>query len=1386
MKSFALLRTNVGLTTNIKIMIDSQYNLNLDSIDSISDLSIDKYKKVPFNKENYFDELVQYFFDGLPSQIAYHIKYDDDADTMDTNFSNQYDEIYQYGARNITNNKNYKEEFEYFAPIYIFKNNLPKKFIIFRADGPGLTKLNKSNFKREILDKLKVVKMFDLTKESSLGVWLHNNFDNNKFFPDTPLEMDFRSLEFCKWNGIDYDRGGYITKSLFIDDILGEEKEIFELEKFIFSKYKDNKVVFPNILNLSFLFDDEPSTPEYKRKWSLNRYFGFYLEDMELVKTISPYITPLLRDDVIIDTGNILYSSSGKDAFLQGWSDDRPFYVEYNGVYYKVEKFFQNKGKSLGKKKVVGAKSIIGTSNPSNTIRVSKLPKYAIEDYEDVILTKYRIISDIDLSGKQSLLNKNFGYINSTNVLEDYYNNFFVIENFNDADIWLIEIDGIYHKLANSKGGGVKIVSDYSFSYSINDYKYTVAGITTTVSTIVDFNNSPKEFKIYRLKLSDIKDFDDKIIDTEFSKYEYEDNDDLTSTDESKMYYTNLNSNTNPKELDDFIYKGKVVNIPVSSEYTANHETFKIERINGEDELSDIWRKNPIYCRWVFQNSLSSNDYPYLLNNSEIFEDFNRVCNTFDSDPKRIERNLDYFYTVNSSTASHLHHSLHVESLKNSGRDIDTSFRFELDKYLNVGTYSVGTSSATYSFDYFSYFFDRKSSFLDGKITKNTKKYSNFNVGDSSIPNVTLFKGIKFIIYNVDSIKKDSNGDIDIINLKTSNEFDGYKFSILLSDNEWSVDYNGKVMSSGNSMSWTVIDEWEMDKTYLPGTIGVSNDILYLSTTLHSTKNPIKEIGGKQVRSAPHNQTTDWTYYGNTYSIFWRPNKIYNTSSSSIFDYVVYNDGDYYKYSSGIDDFWNPATASSTGYNMGSVVLFKNKYYMSTTSSNHYSPDYIIEHNTNPATSYSLSTNIPTWNQYWVATQSSSVKWSPIQLWNNSSRYFGTSVSPTLIVYNDIIYKLITTAKAGDEPGISEVWTREYSLLPDTDFIYGPTSNPIIKMNNKYYLINSNTSNSTLDNGIIIYINKKWKNILVNINIADNTLSNLSETDRDDLYTDLNKKITAANFISAVNDIKNKYDFTDYISYVIIDETGKISKYNYNNNVEKLPYIINCESPEDLDIKINSLNKIPIQLTGSLVAKKSLINGTIKDINSLNYYNNNEVASQILENKDIPNVFTNYHDNKNFTKNKIYRFSGYYMPLFYDIQLFEKNYYTASSVGNYKFDTTLTNFGMMLERKIRKINKKESILKLRNVSETKSIYPMLDEMGYTYVDFFIFSSTWDFEYHTETSDNTNISLRSDIGISKTVEQISAASEINDSPNLPSVKILDDIGQPNISSNTNQK
>jgi hypothetical protein len=1314
MNSFALLRTNVGLTTNIKIMVDSNYNLTLDSIDSTADLSISKLKKVSFTKKNYYDELIKFFFEGIPADTAYSIKYDEDVSIMTSEFSNQYDEIYQYGARNITNNKNYLEEFEYFAPLHISKGKLPKFFIIFRVDGPGLININKNNFKSQILQNLKVVKIFDLTKKTALGEWLDLNFSkDSQFFPDTAVEIDFRTLEFCKWVGINFESGGYISNSLFIDDIIDEEKEIFELEKFVFDKFKDSKVVYPNILNMSFLFDDEPSTPEVKRKWSINRYCGFYLEDIELVTTLSPYITPFLKTDVQILDQNILYSPTSTDPFVEGWSDNKIFYIEYNGNYYKIEKISQSRGINL-----------VESSTKSRGV-TRGTPRGSSEQYAETFSTQYKIISDINLKGKESEINKNFGYINSSSILEDYNNNPLVISEFDNADVWLIEIDGVYHKLSKSARNQIKINSDYSFSYGENKYQYTVAGKTTTVSTLVNVNTPPKKWSIYRLKFTDIKDFDDRIIDTEFSKFEYEKKEDLTISDENKMYFTNLNSQSNPPALDDFVYKGQVVNIPVSSEYTANQETFKVR----QNELTQLWRKNPIHCRWSFENSLSANDYPYLLNNSELMEDFNRTVNTYESYPKIIERNLDYFYTINSSTVSYTHHSLHINGYTSSNQ-IDATFRFELDKYLGVATYSVGSVSATYSFDYFSHIFDRKVVFDDGDIIKNVKKYSVFNQGDKVIPNLTLFRGIKFILYDVNSIEKSDLGELNI-NLKNSNSYKDYKFSILLSDNDLSVNNNGLVIQSANQMNWTIIDEWKMDTTYPVGSIGIFDDILYESSAETTIVLPSTIRGSSQVKNSPHS-TVEWVPYSLYNSIFWNPNKVYDQNSSSFYDYIVYNSGEYYYYNNiGTEDFWNPTISSGVGYSLGEVVLFRNQYWMSMTSSNYVTPDFQQE--------IRVSSE---WQKLWVATQSTSPKWSPIKLWNPSRTYNTTTLESSLVVHNEIVWissvesSLIT---AGEEPAISNKWERLYSLVPDTDLVYTPSFNPIIHMNNRYYLINSNSNNSTLDNGIIIYVNKKWKNVLVNINIADNTVDNISNSDRHSLYSDLNKKLTANNFILAINDIRNKYGFTDYVTYVIIDEFGNIKKYKYDLNISSLPCMLVCETPEELDIKAQSLVKLPVQLTGDLISKKVLNDGLIKDLSYLNYYNNTSVASNIIENKFQPKVVENYHGNKNILKNRIYRFTGNYVPLFYDIDLFEKNW-EKSAVGNYKFDTTLTSFGIMKERRISKVNRKGNILKLKDSKDNKSIYPMLDEFGYTTDDFFIFSSTWDPSYHVETFINDELPI----------------------------------------------
>ena len=584
MKSFGLLRTNVGLTTNIKVMVDTSYKLSLDSIESDPNLSFDKFKKVSFTKDNYYDELIPYFYKNLPADTAFSIKYENDVDTMSNDFKNQYDELYSYGARNIVDNKNYKEEYEYFAPLYITKNGLPKKFIIFRVDGSGIGTTDRNNFNAEIIKKLKTVKLFDLSKQSVLGEWLSKNFTDNKYFPDSPLDIDFRNLEFCRWNGIDYQNGGYTYKSLFIDDILDEEKEIFELEKFVFDSYKNNKVVFPNIVNFSFLFDDTPSTPEIKRKWSINRYYGFYLNDLELVKTVSPYLSIPLRSDIIIQNNssnnggisNILYSPSNENPFLQEWSDKRPFYVEYNGNYYKVEQFTETITNQLVKIKnpLSNTESRISKDlgfssskyNPNASVikkSVTTNTKSAVEDFGNVIVTKYKIITDLNLTGlTASSFNQNYAEIDTTNKLitsDGSAVKDFQITEFDGADVWVIEIDGIYHNLVKVDNS-IMVSTDYSFIFNQNDFIYKVRGESTKVSTVVDFNNVPKKFSIYKLNFCDIKDFDTRIVDTDYSKYEYEESTNITSTDETKMYLEDIRSLTDPINLDDFSYQNKIVN----------------------------------------------------------------------------------------------------------------------------------------------------------------------------------------------------------------------------------------------------------------------------------------------------------------------------------------------------------------------------------------------------------------------------------------------------------------------------------------------------------------------------------------------------------------------------------------------------------------------------------------------------------------------------------------------------------------------------------------------------------------------------------------------------------------------------------------------------------
>ena len=1425
MESFGILRTHTGLSSNVKVVIDSEYNLFIETIDSVDELSADRFKKIQFNKSSYYDELVPFLFKNVPVDISFSIKYENDNFDMSLDFANQYDDIYLSGARNISNNKDYKEEYEYFAPLYVFKHHLPKYFIIFRVDGPGLIKMTKDNFKTEFLNKFKTVKIFDLTRNSPLGEWVDTNFASNSSFPVAPLEVDFKKLEFTRWIGIDYESGGYTSKPFYLEENLENENTLFDFEKFFLDGYKINKVVFPHIINFNYLFDDEPATPQTLRKWSINRYSGFYLNDIEIIDSITPYKMPKLHGDVIIESGNILKSLSFDVPFIDGWRDDIDMWVEYLGNFYKVIKIEEESQRS-----VVRSKD-------------DRYKRLTIEEIKNPIVTKYKIVSDIDLTNKESFLNIRTCYINLQNEIVDLSGSPYVINDFDFADVNLIEINGVFHNIIK-ENNILKLNTDYGFKFSEdNNFTYFInsekEGYSFSWDLLISKTNLPKNWKIYRLRFSDVKDFDTNIIDTEFARHEYEKRDDLTRTEEPKMYLTDLRSKSLPQDFDDFIFKGKTEFVPVASDYTANLETFRVEG----NKLTDLWRKNPIYCRWGYQNSTSAYDYPYMLNNNDVEGEWNLTCDTRNIIPDRPSRNLDYFYTLNSGTTSHLYHSLHVE--QNYLNVQDTSFRFELDKYLELGTFSQLGTTYSYDFDYFDILFSKTASFLDGELIQNRKKYSYFEAGDRVIPNTTVFRGLKWRLFEVDNIKSNSL-NIENINLFSSNFFQDYKFSVLLSSNDLMVyddnqlynpyywDYfidekdnltslsllsgfsstpsnvragdlieldqfypydnliyqqslqpvigvgslnlggYGIILNEGwlgnndvtegiwrNKMQWKVIKKWEWDRSYTPGDLLIYEDQIFEVVTGATVSDPNQDpftLPSEFIKNSPNAITYP------TYFMLWS-----NNYNGYLTNEWVYHFGEYYKKTSNFTtplvDFWNP----TLGYTVSSppeVVNYENRYFeciFPVTSG--------IRPQVNNKKSGSSSGDI-----FWREVPESSVTnkvWEKIELWDRNVSAYNAG---EYVVYNNTLYQSLIQSTIDDIPGESEsVWTRVYSFVPDTDFKYSSLINPMIIMNDSFYycqynpgennsdckslcfrgsvaydtnlkdsiiaeiessqgsptgtegedwyfsnkdgeILNYNDYNInnwnfskidvdcslefksgdfrlnvflpqtspddckgdlTLDNGITIYINKKWKNVLVNISINDNTIHStnqkvLDETkniERDELYVETNKRLTAANIIQQINDLDTLYGFADFTTYVVIEEDGTFKKYNFNNKINELPYMMIVEEPDEFDLRDDTLRySLSTVDKNVLKSNRFLVNGNIDNLEKIDFYNELPLGTIINNVKGEPGISINYNSQKDQISSKLHRHSGYYMPIFYEIELFNNaQLYDSGALCNIQF-----------------------------------------------------------------------------------------------------------------------
>ena len=276
-KSQVVLRTNPHLTSNVKLVVDSDGELYLDSIDANRVLSNQRYKKFPLDsKGNYAYDLAQ-FYKNTPLDKVYEVWNRDSNMSVFRDYNKQYEEQYQYGSR-LNDSKLYEDNIRFFAPIWL-DTDLPEYFVIYRINEPvsqvGLTDTYDGINSRvmQMLNNAELIKTFDLRQGSKLGDYI-NTYINDPKFPSSPLTVSFEKDEKTSWNGIDLVKGGFTSKGeyIFEDFAVTDRQEILN-NQYITEGFKRNTMVCANLLNLEFIFDDASARP-----YDVHRYVGFYVK----------------------------------------------------------------------------------------------------------------------------------------------------------------------------------------------------------------------------------------------------------------------------------------------------------------------------------------------------------------------------------------------------------------------------------------------------------------------------------------------------------------------------------------------------------------------------------------------------------------------------------------------------------------------------------------------------------------------------------------------------------------------------------------------------------------------------------------------------------------------------------------------------------------------------------------------------------------------------------------------------------------------------------------------------------------------------------------------------------------------------------------------------
>lgn len=818
-KSFSLIRTNPLLSSNAKLTVLSNGELEINSFDTGPILIQNRYKNYKVNFNSSWGKDLSNFWKNTSPEEIYKVYNSVNLDKISDDFSQQNNNFYSYGTERL-NSLLWDEEFRILAPLWL-NQTLPSKFVIFRIKNPLTNNYNDSPRKdtRWFMnnEKLEVVKVVDI-KNSNLGIYLKNHL-NNFIDEPKPIYVSFNENKYSEYRGISLSTGSVINvPENNYKRIANLDSTIISYDEFVTEGFKRNNIINNNLINLEFLFDDVEV-----EDFSINRYLGFYVDEFceEIITikdinlnelTLTNNVNKPVRKSSVnyvkisdVDYNIISEINSDKIVLTEDASKVNLFkeyrvldnaFSENTGRDYLLleitgqplhgdEYTFSGIGKIIADFTIPAGQnvnnrfSVAGNTN-NIALALSKAIKYKAKD-------EFSAIND----GNQVIVfgNSRFSYIgdkykiSKSNIVGDTKIKITGIDNGNDYS-WInfntgfdkVVVSGEIEIFLNSLGKENVFVQAIDGTFHNINFVFKFLDKPIFVNNLIvgfeNFNdlvsieikyNKPIKFENNKLKIflrNTLEKGKFSFLEVKDFDYEFTDDDEDPLKYYNKENYSLVTSDNETvihPDFNNFLDNRKKIKI-------IDKQLDQIEIINDSyDKLQDLYllenskksNYSPYILKWVSGENVLNN--PYRLNNSETFGITNYSPNFL------INSRNHYYYTHEWFNFSEYPDWFDLNTRKKLKQYYNSNLNFS--ELLNQNE------------DYFSKYFTLEK-IIDGVDEYPIKTRYNYSVVNNL--NDVFFKGVSLQIF--ERIENEIVIDNNLNSIKSVNtgKYFGYKFSNII------------------------------------------------------------------------------------------------------------------------------------------------------------------------------------------------------------------------------------------------------------------------------------------------------------------------------------------------------------------------------------------------------------------------------------------------------------------------------------------------------------------------------------------------------------------------------------------------------------------------------